>query len=306
MNLNNGMRRFFACAPLLACAILAVMAQAVAQETPPSATPAPVSSPTLMDREYDGNLHIMAAPYVWAPTVGGSFQFTIPNLPRRAGGTRQTSVQVSPVNFLPKLNSAAMFAFDARKGGFDMFGDYIYVNATVSATASATLSGRFGRLQVPVSLSTNAHLRESIWEAAAGFTVARGHNADLSVITGLREYPLSLGFDYTATIGRRHPFTRSGSVQTADIAQDVIFGLRGKAYFGDGHWYVPYYADVGSGIGQLSNTTWQAYSGAGYTFNHGQSLVVVYRDLTYNDFAPISHVQKLSMYGPLLGYTFNL
>lgn len=300
------MKRFLAAAPLLICASLALAARADAQETPAPATPAPAASPTLMDREYDGNLHIMAAPYVWAPTVGGTFQFTIPKLPRRGGGTRQTSASVAPVNYLPKLNSAAMFAFDARKGGIDLFGDYIYVNATVSATASATLSGRLGQRQVPVSLSTNARLRESIWEAAAGFTVARGHNADLSVIAGLREYPLSLTFDYTATIGTRRPFMRSGSVQTADIAQDVIFGLRGKAFLGDGHWYVPYYVDLGTGIGQLGNQTWQGYSGAGYAFNHGQSIILLYRDLTYTGFSPISHVQKLSMYGPLLGYTFNL
>lgn len=99
---------------------------------------------------------------------------------------------------------------------------------------------------------------------------------------------------------------RSGSVQTADIAQDVIFGLRGKAFLGDGHWYVPYYVDLGTGIGQLGNQTWQGYSGAGYAFNHGQSIILLYRDLTYTGFSPISHVQKLSMYGPLLGYTFNL
>ncbi len=306
MKLINAMRRFFACGLLLVCAGLAVSTKAVAQETPAPATPAPAASPTLMDREYDGNLHILAAPYLWAPTVGGSFQYTIPNLPRRPGGTAQTSVQVAPVTYLPKLNSAVMFAFDARKGGVDLFGDYIYLNATMSASASATLTGRFKRLQVPVSLSTDAHLRESIWEAAAGFTVARGHNADLSIITGMREYPLSLSIDYSATIGRRRPFMRSGTVLAAGIAQDVIVGLRGKAYFGDGHFYVPYYADVGSGIGQLDNQTWQAYSGAGYTFNHGQSLIVLYRAMSYFGFSPVSSVQKLSMYGPLLGYTFNL
>jgi len=259
-----------------------------------------------MDREYDGNLHLVAAPYLWAPTVGGTFEFTVPNLPRRPGGKVTGSASVPPIDYLPKINSAVMFAFDARKGGIDIYGDYIYLNATVSASASATLSGPFGRLQIPVSLNTNARLRESIWEAAAGFAVAKGHDADLSIITGMREYPLNLSIGYSATIGSRRPFFRSGNVLTAGIAQDVIFGLRGRAYFGDGHWYVPYYIDVGSGIGQLANTTWQGYSGAGYTFNHGQSLIFLYRDLTYNDFAPVSHVQKLAMYGPLLGYTFNL
>ncbi len=303
---SSPMKRLFVLAALPICASLAIAARADAQETPAPATPAPAASPTFMDREYDGRLHVLAAPYLWAPTVGGTFQYTIPNLPRRPGGTSQTSAAVAPVTYLPKLNSALMFAFDARKGGIDLFGDYIYVNASLSASASATLTGRFGRLHVPVSLSTDAHLRQSIWEAAAGFTVARGHDADLSIFTGMREYPLNVTVDYTATIGRRRPFTKSGSVLAADIAQDVVFGLRGKAYFGDGHFYVPYYGDVGTGIGQLGNQTWQAYSGAGYTFNHGQSLLVVYRALSYSGFAPISHVQKLSMYGPLLGYTFNL
>ncbi len=303
---SSPMKRLFALAALPICASLAIAARADAQETPAPATPAPAASPSFMDREYDGRLHILAAPYLWAPTVSGSFQYTIPNLPRHAGGTAQASAQVSPVDYLPKLNSGAMFAFDARKGDIDLFGDYIYVNASLSASASATLTGRFGRLTVPVSLSTDAHLRQSIWEAAAGFTLARGHAADLSIFAGMREYPLNISVDYTATIGRRRPFMRSGSVLAANIAQDVIFGLRGKAYFGDSHFYVPYYGDLGTGIGQLSNQTWQAYSGAGYTFNHGQSLLVVYRALSYFGFTPSSNVQKLSLYGPLLGYTFNL
>jgi hypothetical protein len=303
------MKRYFAAALVLVCVGLIGAARAAAQETPapatPPSTPAPGATPTFMDREYDGALHVLAAPYVWAPTLGGTFQYTIPRLPRRPSGKGQTSVSVPPVDYLPKLNSAAMFAFDARKGGIDLFGDYIYVNATVSASASATLGGPLGRAQIPVSVSSDVRLRESIWEAAAGFTVARGHDADLSLFTGMREYPLSLMVNYSATIGRRRPFARSGSITTAGIAQDVIFGLRGKAYFGNGHLYVPYYVDVGGGIGQLNNSTWQAYSGAGYTFDHGQSLLIVYRALSYTDLPPVSPVQKLSMYGPLLGYTFQ-
>lgn len=261
-----------------------------------------------MDREYDGQLHVTAAPYLWGPMVRGNFQYTIPNLPRRAGaGASKTfTAVVTPADYLPKLNSAAMFAFDARKGGIDVFGDYIYLNASLSASGSATLIGPRGRIQVPVALSTNTHLRTSIWQAAAGFTVARGHDADLSIITGLREFPFTLQFDYTATIGKRRPFSRTGSVNVGVIAQDVIFGLRGKAYFGDSHWFVPYYIDFGSAIGQLQNQTWEGYSGAGYAFNHGQTLLLAYRSLNFYGFAPVSRVQKLSMYGPLLGYTFNL
>jgi hypothetical protein len=304
------MKRFCAVATLLVCAALGSIGVARAQETPAPeaspATPGPAASPTLMDIEFDGRTHITAAPYLWAPTVGGTFQFNIPHLPRRAGGVQQFSAAVGPSTYLPKVNSAIMAAFDIRKGGIDLFGDYIYLNATVSSSATATLRGPLGKLQIPVSLSTNARLRESIWEAAAGFTVARGHDANLDLFAGMREYPLSVSFGYNAIIGRRRPIFRSGSIQTGAIAQDVIFGLRGRAFFGDSHFFVPYYGDVGTGIGQLTNQTWQAYGGAGYAFNHGQTLVVLYRDLTYTSFAPVSHVQRLSMYGPLLGYTFGL
>ena len=300
------MKSFFAVATLFVCAVLGNIETARAQETPPPTVPAPTASPTLMDIEFDGRTHITAAPYLWAPTVSGNFQFMIPNLPRRPGGTKHFTATVAPAQYVPKVDSGLMFAFDARKGGIDLFGDYIYLNATTTGSESATLSGPLGRIQIPVSITANARLRESIWEAAVGFTVARGHDANLDIFSGLREYPLSISFGYNAMIGRRRPFFHSGSIQTGGIAQDVIAGLRGRAFFGDSHVFVPYYIDIGTGIGQLGNQTWQGYSGGGYAFNHGQTLVLLYRSLSYFGFAPISHVQKLSMYGPLLGYTFQL
>jgi len=290
----------------LPLALAATIASARAQQPPASPAPSVEPTPTFMDREYDGNTHVMVAPYIWGPTVKVNAQYSIPTRPDRPHGVTQSSFQVAPADYASSLNSAAMFAFDARRGGFDIFGDYIYVNASASASATGTISGRFGKIQIPVSLDTNAHLRESIWEVAGGFTMARGHNADLSMFMGLREFPVNLNLDYTATVGKQNILSRSGSVTSGAIAQDVIFGLRGKAFLGDGHLFVPYYVDIGTGAGQLGNQTWEGYSGAGYAFNHGQTLLLAYRTLNYYGFAPTSGVQKLTLYGPLLGYTFNL
>jgi hypothetical protein len=303
--------RASAIAGLLVLAFGGTAVTALAQSTPPApvAAPATAQTPTPMDRAYDGRLHVTLAPYIWAPTVGGKLQYTIPNLPFRSGGggTATSSAQVGPNDYLPKLNSAAMFSFDARKGDFDIFGDYIYVNASVSASSSTIISGPLGRIQIPVTINSNAHLRESIWEAAAGYTFARNHNADLSIFAGIREYPLNVSFDYDATVfGRRNTFTKSGSIDTGDIAQDVIFGLRGKTFLGNGSFFIPYYGDVGTNVGHLANKTWQVYSGAGYAFPHGQTILLAYRDLTFDEFDQNSHVQRFSMYGPLLGYTLNL
>jgi hypothetical protein len=84
---------------------------------------------------------------------------------------------------------------------------------------------------------------------------------------------------------------------------DVIFGLRGKAFFGDSRFFVPYYIDLGVGA---NNQTWQGYGGAGYAFDHGQTLQLAWRSLNYYGLPSNSAVQKLTMGGPVLGYTFGL
>lgn len=286
--------------------IICGAAAASAQETPAPVSPAPAASPTLMDRQYDGALHVELAPYVWLPTVHGNYQYSIPTIPGRKHGVVESSVAVTPTDYAANLNSAAMFAFDARKGNIDLFGDYIYTNASASATVNSSVSGRFGRVQIPVSLTTNARLASSIWEAALGFTLGHGHNADLSTFIGVRNFPVNLTLDYNATIGKKGILAPSGTVTSSETTADVIWGLRGKAYLGDGHWYVPYYFDVGTAVGQVSNQTWEGYGGAGYAFNHGQTILLVYRDLSYYGFAPSATVQRLTFSGPLIGYTFNL
>jgi hypothetical protein len=113
-----------------------------------------------------------------------------------------------------------------------------------------------------------------------------------------------LGYNATVT-GRRGSFTTNGTVLSSTLTNDVITGLRGKAFFGDGHIFVPYYIDFGTSTG-VNNQTWEGYTGAGYAFNHGQSLLLTYRTLNYFAFPPNVAVQKFNMSGPLFGYTFNL
>ncbi|MGC1379457.1 MAG: hypothetical protein WA814_00380 [Candidatus Baltobacteraceae bacterium] len=288
----------------LIIAVLAAKAPASAQD----AAPQPTATPSLLDRQYDGNLHVTLAPYLWLPTMNSEFTYSVPGLRRLhgPGATISGNTSVGPSQYLANLNSAAMFAVDARKGNFDIFADYIYVNLSASAATSVTITGPRGRLQIPARFSTDARLASSIWEAAAGYTVARGHNADLSVFWGIRSLPANLTLGYNATVGRRGLIAPSGTISNSSYLSSTIFGLRGKAFLGDSRWFVPYYADIGSSINQIGNTTWEAYSGLGYGFNHGQTLLVTYRSLNYNDFPPDRLIQKLDLHGPLLGYTFNL
>ena len=298
----NLMKRFAALSATTMLMFVAATAGVRAQE----AAPAPAASPTLMDREYDGQMHVTLAPYIWLPTVHGSVQYTVPNLRLRPGHTGVIDFTTTPADYISKLNSAAMGALDLRKGDFDVFGDYIYTNASASASQSAVIGGPLGRRQLRVDLGTSARVVPRIWETAAGYTFARGHDADLSIFLGVREFPINLTLGYNATVtGRRGTLTTNGTVVASTLTNDVITGLRGKAFFGDGHIFVPYYIDFGTSTGP-NNQTWEGYTGAGYAFNHGQTLIATYRTLNYFAFPPNVAVQKFNMSGPLLGYTFNL
>ena len=255
-----------------------------------------------MQREYDGQLHVTLAPYIWLPTVRQNLQYSIPTLSGHGGLPIQTSIQITPTDYASKLNAAAMFAFEVRKGALDLFGDYIYTNASATASVSTLVSGPTGHIKIPITLNTNSHLAASIWEIAAGFSLAHGNNADVNLFAGWRQFPLNLTFDYNAVVGKKGVIAPSGTVVENPMANDVIFGLRGKAFLSD-HFYIPYYADMGVGA---INQTWEAFGGGGYRFDHGQTIVLVYRTLNYYDFPSNSAVQKLTMSGPLLGYTFQL
>lgn len=256
-----------------------------------------------MDRAYDGQTHLTVAPYIWLPTLRANVHYTVPKLPTGAGGAALAkNVQVGPSDYLTNLNSAGMFSFNARKGDVEFFGDYIFTNLSSNATFYTTISGPAGRIKIPATFVTNSRAAASIWELAAGFSLAHGHNADANLFIGWRQFPLTTNLSYDVTIGAKPLLTRSGAVKITPLANDVIFGFNGRVFAGD-HWFAPYYADMGVGATQQ---TWEAYTGGGYAFNHGQTLVAAWRSLNYYGFSPGSPVRKLSMWGPLLGYTFGI
>ncbi len=257
-----------------------------------------------MDRQYDGQTHVMLAPYIWAPTIKANYQFSVPTLPHggKGHGPIFGNVQVGPSDYLPKLNTAGMLAFDVRKGNIDLFGDGIYINASTNATIVTSVSGPKGHVQIPVTFNASARVATAIWELAAGYALAHGHNADLNAFVGVRDFPIDLTASYYATISKRNIITPTGTVTSSDHTDDVIWGLRGRAFLSD-RFYLAYYGDWGTG---MTNQTWEAYGGGGYAFPHGQTIIALWRSLDYNAFPPGSSVQRFDLSGPLLGYTFNL
>ncbi len=288
--------------PLVMLGFALTAAPARAQQTPPPAPLPGPSSPTPIDRQYDGQTHITLAPYVWAPTVKLNTQFSIPTLPTRPARIIASNIAVGPSDYLPKVDSAFMGAFDARKGILDLFGDVIYLNAASSATFVGTISGPLNRIHIPYTVNTTARISPAIWELAAGVTLAHNDFADVSFFAGTRQFPISTALSYNAVVGRRGIITPSGSLHTFDAADDMILGLRGRVFFNQ-RLFVPYYGDFGNGS---NNQSWEAYGGAGYAFDHGQTIIALYRALNYFNFPLTAHTQRFNMAGPLLGYTFQI
>ena len=285
-------------------AVMCTAAGARAQETPASAQPAATTAPTRMDQEYNGRPHLTITPYIWGPTINGDFQYTVPPLRHRrldAGGVLSTNIQVGPSQYVPKINTAGMLDLNYQQGRFSLAGDALYLNTSSTATIQGSVLGPRGKVQIPITINSSARLATSIWQVAAGYTLAQGHQADLIMFAGIREFPINLTADYSTVVGKRQFVGPSGTIDMSDNTSDAIWGIRGKVFFGQDHWVVPYYFDVGQGT---NNQSWQAFGGAGYVFNHGQSILALWRTLDYNAFPPTSHTQKLTLYGPLIGYSF--
>jgi hypothetical protein len=58
---------------------------------------------------------------------------------------------------------------------------------------------------------------------------------------------------------------------------DAIVGTNARFGLGDGKWFMPLRADIGTGDSSL---TWQLTAGLGYSFSWGD-LLFVYRHLEY-------------------------
>ncbi len=111
------------------------------------------------------------------------------------------------------------------------------------------------------------------------------------------EQTLNWAFNGTGPAG----IAVAGTTEVNATNWDAIIGLRGRARFGDGlRWFVPYYADLGSGNSKL---TWQAILGLGYAFSWGD-VGVAWRYLDY-EFKSGEPLQSVTFNGVAAGVSFR-
>jgi hypothetical protein len=236
--------------------------------------------------------------YGWFPSISGTTAYP----PSTGGG----SANVDFSNYMDALQFAFMGGLDVRKGKLGAFTDFIYLNfdANKSATRDLALTGPGGRIELPVGASADVGigLRGWSWTLAGTYTAVEKPGYEMLVLGGLRylKVDTTLTWNLSGNIGSLPPIVINGAVTSKPDWWDAIVGVRGRAQLGQGHWFVPYYVDVGTG---QSDLTWQAVGGIGYAFTWGE-VVGAYRRMDYR-FDSNSSLRDLSFRGPAISLGFR-
>jgi len=233
-------------------------------------------------------------PYLWFPEISGTLTYT-----NVVGTGASISAQADPSSYLQSLDFAGMFTAEARKNNWFVFTDYIYLHLSSHESATQSITGTGGIVQVPVNVTGSQDVVSNVWTLAGGANLVHEPAVSLDFFGGARLLNLSanLSWDFAGPTGS---LAKSGNTSQTLNEWDAIVGLKGEVRFGESHWFMPYYADVG---GATSNFTWQALLGVGYRFGWGDVVFVV-RSLSYN-FDSKDNQLDMRMTGPALGASFK-
>jgi hypothetical protein len=222
-----------------------------------------------------------ASVYVWLPSVEAKSHFPIPPALIAAGGAIAGNTEVDGSNFLDSIESMFMGTFEARKGRWGGFIDFITLDlgATKTGSTSFTVGGNLVAVPVNAALTGDYSLEGSLTTVAGQYAAIDEPKHNLNIIAGARYLTLDQKFTwgFSGNVGPIALPLRTGTLTSDGSITDFIIGVRGQAKLGDSGWFLPYHADVGFG---QSNSNYQAMLGLGYSFGWGE-VTAAYRVVDY-------------------------
>jgi opacity protein-like surface antigen len=222
--------------------------------------------------------------YLWGASVGG----------KTASGD---DIDVSFSDLLDDLEFGFMGGVGARNGRWSLMTDAMYMKLKQENNGQVTaFVGPRGN-EIKIDVDATVKLRVWVVTAAVGYSIVDTDRVRLDVIAGARYLWVKPGLDLDIS-GPLQPRDKNIS-DSADIL-DGIVGIKGNVNL-DKKWYVPYYADIGTGD---SAFTWQGLAGVGYKISKVVDVVAAYRYL-YWKFEDNKVLDKLDFSGPLVGMIFR-
>ena len=213
----------------------------------------------------DDGWQFAIAPYLWGSDISGKTQRGLP-------------IDVPIGDIVDNLESVLMVSFEARKNKWLVLADYIYLDIAASQQVG------------PLPISMN--LEGTVFQLAGGYNLYQ-EDSRLDLIFGARDLDMDLGL---STVIMGNPVSQSRSGRNLD----AIIGVKGQLNLGK-RWYLPYYADVGTGD---SDFTWQATAGISFQAAKWVDLALVYRHLEW-DFKSTDALQDINFSGPAFGAIFR-
>jgi len=226
--------------------------------------------------QYSGTLYLWAAG-IDAATAGGA------------------DIDVDFDTLLDNLNMAFMGTVEARRDPWSVVADAVYLNVGGDKGATVEVPVAPGS-SVAVDVEAGVEVRGWALNLLGAYTVWTDERATLDLLAGARYLELKAEFDLGLSAAGRQ-VARSRSVLGA--VWDGVVGVKGQVKLDD-RWYLPFYADVGTGESDL---TWQLFGGVGYAFDWGE-VSLVYRHMHW-DFDSGARLNDLSFSGPAAAVTWR-
>ena len=220
-------------------------------------------------------------PYLWTAGMKGTVNLD---------NSLAKSADISANNVLSNLKSGAMIAGEAHKGDWGIAGDLI--SATLQNSGSIPVAGG------AATVADKITVQQTILTGVVTYSIANTDEIYADALLGVR------AIDITATLNGNlvgTPEKDTTSTKTSTI--DPIIGAKGRYRIADSSWYIPAYADIGSG-GGTTNLTWQLMAGVGKSFGSLIDASLTYRALYY-DMHSGGVLQKTTMQGPQVAITFK-
>jgi hypothetical protein len=232
-------------------------------------------------------------PYLWLPNIEANGAADAPP------GGGEPEFEVGPVDYLDNLDFVLMLAGEARREKWSLRADVIYLDFSNERAAVKTVSGPGGVVEIPVNANTTSSFTGLEAQATLGYWVVDQPKTSVELFGGLRYLDISfdLNWEFDTPINL---LPQTGHIEQSAAPLDFIVGTNARFGLGNGKWFVPLHADVGTGGSSL---TWQLHAGIGYSFSWGD-LLLAYRHLEYqHDDGEL--LEGLALSGPALGASFR-
>jgi len=163
-------------------------------------------------------------------------------------------IDISFSDIVNGLDMAFMGTFEARKGKWSLLADGVYLDISQDGGGSETIPVLEGAVEINRSVDADIKMKASIATFGAGYNVVDTKRGKLDIVGGTRHFWVDV--DQKLDLSRNGEIletSRQSKVSDSQSAWDGIAGVRGQFILQD-NWYIPYYADIGTGDSQ---STWQ-------------------------------------------------